>query len=53
MLAIGFAMWFGAAWWAARKGWNERDEMQPRVLAIAASVLVIGVALFLLSVARA
>jgi len=53
MLAIGFALWFGAALWAARNGWNERDEVRPRALMLAGSVLVLGAALFLLGVARA
>jgi hypothetical protein len=53
MLAIGFAMWLSAAWWAARKGWDENDRVIPRVLAIAAGVAVTGVALFLLGVAKA
>lgn len=52
-LAVGLAMWLGAAVWAARRGWNARDEAQRRTLAIAGAVLVLGMALFLLGVARA
>jgi hypothetical protein len=53
MLGIGFAMWFGAAWWAARKAWDEKDRMVPRAMAIAGVIAVTGVALFLLGVAKA
>lgn len=53
MLAIGFAMWLGAAAWAAKRGWNDRDEIQTRVLLMAGALLVVGMALFLLGVARA
>ena len=53
MLAIGFAMWLSAALWAARNGWNASDEAHPRALALAGVVVVVGVALFLLGVARA
>ncbi|MEI8257543.1 MAG: hypothetical protein WCJ30_17860 [Deltaproteobacteria bacterium] len=53
MLAAGFAAWFGAAVWAARRGWNAKDEAQTRTLVLAGAMLVVGMALFLLGVARA
>lgn len=53
IMALGFAMWIGAAFWAARNAWDEDDRVRPRALAIAGSLVALGLLLFTLGVARA
>ncbi len=53
LMGIGFATWLGAAWWAARNGWDDNDRVKPRALGASAALVLFGIALFLLSVARA
>jgi hypothetical protein len=53
VLAAGFALWAGALAHAARRGWSDDDVPQRRPLALAGAAGGVGVALFLLALARA
>jgi hypothetical protein len=53
VMGLGFATWIAAAVWAALQGWDDDDRPRWRTLAIAAGVVVVGLGLFVLGIARA
>jgi hypothetical protein len=52
-LGIGFALWLAGTFAAARMGWDADDRIQKRPLALSIAAVAVGIALFLLGVARA
>ncbi len=53
VMGLGFAAWAGAVAWAARRGWDDDDVPQWKVLHVAGAVTLAGMALFFLALARA
>jgi hypothetical protein len=53
VMALGFALWLGAAVWATRHGWDEHDRVRARALVLAGAVLASGLLLFVLGISRA
>lgn len=53
IMSCGFALWLGAAWWGARHAWDEDDKVRPRPMALAATMFILGLSLFLVAIARA
>ncbi len=53
VMAIGFAAWIAAAFWAARRGWDDDDRANVRVLALAGGVVAVGLILFVAGIANA
>ena len=53
VMGLGFFVWLGAAFWAARNGWSDDDVPRRHVLAWAGGLVALGMALFVLGIARA
>jgi hypothetical protein len=53
VMLTGFALWLAAAFWGARNAWDEQDHPRPRALATAGGLVVLGLCLFVLGIARA
>lgn len=53
VMGTGFVTWLAAAFWAARHGWDDDDRPQPRALAAAGALVVLGLVLFALGIAQA
>lgn len=53
VLGLGLALWVGAAFYAARHGWDDEDRPRVRPLAAAGAAVAVGLTLFLLALLRA
>src|SRR6185295_422050 len=53
VMITGFALWLAAAFWAARNAWDDQDRPRPRALATAGGLVLFGLCLFVLGIARA
>lgn len=53
VLGVGLALWIGAAFYAARHGWDEDDRPRGRALAASGAAVAVGLTLFVLALLRA
>jgi hypothetical protein len=53
VLGVGMALWIGAAFYAARHGWDDDDRPRGRTLAASGITVAVGLTLFVVALLRA